>query len=623
MQDQETNLQKIKFSTWKQVLKVVLNNKKKLILLLIFAVFLAILDTIIPLINSYAIALFIESKDVTHEQVLYNFDHYFIYLVIINLVVAFAFGLVVYGFIYQGSIIEAEVNYDLRELTFKRLQELSFSYYDNTPQGAIMSRMTSDTRRLAEVISWGVIDLVWSVLLMIFTLIVLYIHSWRLALVVTASLPLMFLVTKIFRKRVLKAHRKSRKINSQLTSLYNESFLGASTSKSLVIEENNLNEFIYESKLMKKASIKAISISALFSTVLLIICYVIVGITMIFGTYLTIGDNALLTIPILYLFIRSTVGFFDPIMSLTSFISQLQQAQASAERIVELIETKPAIVDSEEVVNKYGDWFSHKKENWEEIKGDIQFSNVNFHYKEGEPILQDFNLKIEHGTKVALVGHTGSGKTTIVNLLSRFYEPVSGEILIDNIDYKERSISWLHKQIGYVLQTPHLFSTSIFENIRYGNLDATDEEIIKVCKDIGIHDFIMNLQNGYDTQVGETGNNLSLGQKQLISFARAIIANPKILILDEATSSIDSKAEILIQKATEKLLKGKTSFIVAHRLSTIVDSDLIILMENGKIKEMGSHKELLSNRGDYFNLYKNQFMKEQEELSIINVLQEA
>ncbi len=298
---------------------------------------------------------------------------------------------------------------------------------------------------------------------------------------------------------------------------------------------------------------------------------------------------------------------------MTNFISQLQQAQASAERILELIYTEPEIKDRPDVVEKYGDWFNKKYENWEPLHGDIEFKDVTFYYNENEIILDHFNLKIKRGQSVALVGHTGSGKTTIVNLTSRFYEPRSGEILIDGKDYRERSIAWLHEKLGYVLQSPHLFSTTIMENIRYGRLNATDEEVIEASKAIGLHTFVMNLEKGYDTHVGEGGNLLSLGQKQLISFARAILANPRILILDEATSSIDSEAESIIQEATQRLLKGRTSLIVAHRLSTIVESDLIVMLDEGKIIEMGTHEELLKLRGAYFDLYKNQFLAEKEQ----------
>jgi ATP-binding cassette subfamily B protein len=319
-----------------------------------------------------------------------------------------------------------------------------------------------------------------------------------------------------------------------------------------------------------------------------------------------------LKIGVLSMFITYTINFFEPVMSLSRIISDFQNAQASAERIVGLIETKSDLEDTDEVKEKYGSRFEDRKENWEPLQGDVEFKDVTFYYKDNEIILENFNLKIKAGSQVALVGHTGSGKTTIVNLLSRFYEPKAGEILIDGVEYRKRSIHWLHKRLGYVLQSPHLFSTTIMENIRYGRLDATDDEVIEAAKAIGAHEFIEKLDKGYDTYVGEGGNFLSIGQKQLLSFARAILANPRILILDEATSSIDSETEQIVQEATRTLLKDRTSVIVAHRLSTIVDSDLIIMLADGKIIEMGNHKELLEKRGAYFDLYRYQFFKENE-----------
>jgi ATP-binding cassette subfamily B protein len=310
---------------------------------------------------------------------------------------------------------------------------------------------------------------------------------------------------------------------------------------------------------------------------------------------------------------------FEPILNLTNFINELQVAQASAERVLQLVNEKPSIDDTQEVKDVYGDLFDKKKENWEEIKGDVEFKDVTFYYNPKEIILDKFNLKVKAGQTVALVGHTGSGKTTIVNLFARFYEPRAGEILIDGKDYRKRSLSWLHSRLGYVLQMPELFSTSIKENIRYGNLEASDEEVIAASKAVGLDEFVNTLEKGYDTHVGEAGNLLSVGQKQLISFARAIIADPRILILDEATSSIDSEAEAKIQKATDELLKGRTSFVVAHRLSTIVNSDLIVVLENGKIIEQGTHAELLGNRGHYFELYRNQFIAERREEKYLEI----
>ena len=601
-QEQENDLKKVSLPVWGKLFKIILKDKKSFIIMIAMGVFVALLDALTVVIQQYALDTFIEKGDYT----------FFNLYTVANLLVAVGFGIGIWGFIYQGGKIEANVNYLLRKEAFRTLQRLPFAYYDQTPQGWIMARMTSDSKRLANIISWGIVDVIWSLLLMIFTLTILYFYYWKLAILVTFAVPMMFLVTMLFRKRVLKRHRQARFYNSEITAKYSESFHGAKTSKSLVIESENLHEFDQTANKMYKSSVKAVSLSAMYSAVLLLACYIFVAVVMYTGA--TFSISGVITTGVLYLFIRSTISFFDPIINLSNFVSQLQQAQASAERIIELISTESKIKDTDAVVETYGDWFNKKKENWEPLNGDIEFKNVTFSYNENEIILDNFNLKIKAGMSVALVGHTGSGKTTIVNLTSRFYEPVLGEILLDGKDYRTRSISWLHEKLGYVLQSPHLFSTNILENIRYGRLDATDEQVIEASKAIGLHPFVEKLENGYQTHVGEGGGLLSMGQKQLISFARAILAQPSILILDEATSSIDSEAESLIQDATKKLLHGRTSLIVAHRLSTIVDSDLIVMLDQGKITEQGTHQELLAKRGAYYELYRNQFLEEKAQI---------
>jgi ATP-binding cassette subfamily B protein len=418
----------------------------------------------------------------------------------------------------------------------------------------------------------------------------------------------MFFIAWIFRKLILKHHREAKKQNSQLTAQYSEGFLGAKTTKSLSIEDYNNDEFKSTAYKLRRSAVRAVIFSAVFSSIILFLSYLAVSITMYQGSIYVL--DYVITIGTLAMFISYTVNLFDPVMVLSRIISDFQNAQASAERIVGLINTKSELVDHEEVIEKYGTLFEDKLENWEELEGDVEFRDVTYYYVEDEMVLDHFNLKVKKGMSVALVGHTGSGKTTIINLLSRFYEPKSGVILIDGKDYKERSIHWLHKRIGYVIQSPHLFSTTIMENIRYGKLDATDEEVIKAAEMVGVNRFVDTLEKKYETFVGEGGNQLSVGQKQLISFARAVLANPKILILDEATSSIDSESEAIIQTATNELLSDRTSFIVAHRLSTIVNADLIVMLDSGKIIEMGNHTELLSKKGAYFELYRNQFFRE-------------
>jgi len=606
MQDDIDVLKKVNLKTWRRIIQIVFKKHPSHVFRLIFFVVgIAILDVVFPQLNRYAIDTFFIEGDYSSLTI----------FIIVSVVIALLFGIFVWAFIKQAITIEAITSHELRRLAFENIQTLSFSFFDKTPQGWVMARMTSDASKLSEVISWGFVDFLWAIFSMVFITIVLMLTNFRLALIILLIIPIMLLVSHIFRLKILKQEREAKKHNSHVTAQFSEAFLGAKTTKSLVIEDENFSDFYYTTGQLKHSSIKSVGLSAMYSSVLLVIAYLAVSVTMVNGSVEVL--NQLITVGTLQLFIAYTINFFEPMLVLSQMIANLQNAQASAERIVELIETKPNITDTEEVTSTYGDLFQLKTEQWEPLYGDVQFKDVSFHYNPDELILDAFNLSVKRGTSVALVGHTGSGKTTIINLLSRFYEPTSGVIAIDGKDYKARSIQWLHKRLGYVLQSPQLFSTTIMENIRYGKLDATDEEVITAAKHIGLHGFIETLEKGYLTEVGEGGNLLSIGQKQLISFARAIIADPRLLILDEATSSIDSESEQLIQQATKTLLKGRTSFIVAHRLSTIVDADIIIVLEMGKILEMGDHQTLLSKKGAYYQLYKNQFFKENTKIETL------
>lgn len=603
MQDEVDVLKKVNLNTWRRIIQVVFKkHPSHIVRLVVFMLGIATLDVIFPQLNRYAIDTFFIEGDYSHLTL----------FVVVSFIVALLFGILVWAFIKQAITIEAMTSHELRRLAFENIQTLSFSYFDKTPQGWVMARMTSDASKLSEVISWGLLDFLWALFSMVFITIVLVITNIKLALIILLIIPVMLIVSQIFRLKILKREREAKKHNSHVTAQFSEAFLGAKTTKSLVIEEENFSDFYYTTGQLKRSTIKSVGLSAMYSSVLLVIAYIAVSVTMVNGSVEVL--NQLVTVGTLQLFIAYTINFFEPMLVLSQMIANLQNAQASAERIVELIETKPDITDTENVTATYGNLMDLKTDQWEKLHGDVSFKDVSFYYSSDELILDTFNLNIKRGTSVALVGHTGSGKTTLINLLARFYEPTSGVIEIDGRDYKSRSIQWLHKRLGYVLQSPQLFSTTILENIRYGKLDATDEEVITASKHIGLHTFIETLEKGYLTEVGEGGNLLSIGQKQLISFARAIIANPSLLILDEATSSIDSESEQLIQLATKTLLKDRTSFIVAHRLSTIVDADVIIVLEMGKILEMGDHQSLLSKKGSYYNLYKNQFFKATEHI---------
>ncbi len=608
MEEYQEELQEEKFSAgvWKKILHKVFKRKKNIIIMIISVIILATLDIVTPIVNSKVIDVFFSENP--------QFEKTWLYIGIYILLALLYMG-VIYTFINMAGIVEVEVADELRTEAFLKLQELPFSYYDKTAAGWIMARLTSDSRKLAEIISWGMVDFIWGIGTMTGILIVLYVIFWPLALIITILTPLLFLICMYFRKSILKAYRNVRKINSKITGAYNEGILGTKTTKTLVLEDTKAKEFKELCSDMKKNSIKAVIRSSIFWPLILVLGYVGVAITLRVGAGFVLGEFGTLTITVsvLYLFINYTTMFFDPIMQIARILAELQQAQASAERIISLIETEPEIKDTDEVVKQYGTITEPKRENWEPLVGDVDFNHVNFSYIPNEPVLKDFNLHIKAGTSVALVGATGSGKSTIVNLICRFYEPTSGEILIDGKNYKERSIGWLHENLGYVLQTPHLFNGTIMENIRYGRLDATDEECIAAAKAVSADGFINDFENKYETNVGEGGSKLSQGQRQLISFARALIANPRILILDEATSSIDTETEVLIQNVINKMLKGRTSFIVAHRLSTIQNADLILVIKDGEIIEQGNHKELLKLQKEYYNLYKNQFINEEME----------
>jgi ATP-binding cassette subfamily B protein len=600
--------QKFDWLVWKKIFKFMKPLKKYVILGMLAMVVLAATDVIYPYISMFAIDDIIKPNIDSAEVDFSKLPLLIIFFIVFMIVQA----TMVYLFIIFAGRIQTELAFNIREKAFNHLQELPFSYYDRTRVGWIMARMTSDSRNLSEILSWGLIDLAWGLFVMILLTIFMFIINWKLALVILILVPVLTAVSIFFRKYILKAYRSIRKVNSKITGAYNEDITGAITTKTLVLEEKNFNEFDNLTTDMRRKSIRAHMLQGIYFPAMLLIITFGVSLVYYVGGQMVLAG---LSIGTLYLFTNYVWQFFDPVNNIAGFYARFQQAQASAERIVSLIETEADIVDRPDVIEKYGDIFDYKLENFEPLVGDIEFRGVDFKYQVGEQVLTDFNLKIKAGQSVALVGHTGAGKTTIVNLISRFYEPTKGHILIDGSDYKDRSLGWLHSNLGYVLQTPHLFSGSVMENIRYGKLSASDEEVIAAAKAVEAHWFIMKFENGYDTECGEGGSRLSVGQKQLVSFARAILADPKILILDEATSSVDTETEQLIQRAISKLLQGRTSFIVAHRLSTIVHSDIILVLEDGKIIESGTHKELIKKQGAYHKLYTNQYSEEMLELS--------
>jgi len=599
LKEQEYN-KKIDWAIWKDLYGFAKPHKAKFTKLITLMIILGGIDAAFPLLSKYAIDNFAKTKSISG---LTSFAIVYFVFIIIQ-------ALNIWLFIDMAGKINTSIAYDIRKAGFKKLQELGFSYYDKNQVGWIMTKMTSDIKKLGDIFAWGIVDIVWGLTLMTAIMIAMFFLNWKLALLAISIVPFLIFISLFFQNKILKTYRKVRKTNSKITASFNEGIMGAKTIKTLVREEENLDEFTLLTSKMQRHSIKAAILSSLYFPLILILGSIGTGLILWFG-----GEGVILktiTYGTLVAFITYTIQFFEPVMGVARVFAEFQNAQASAERVISMIKTEVDIRDSEEIIKIYGDFINPKNENWPEVTGNIDFKNVNFSYTDGETILKNFNLNIKAGEKIALVGETGSGKTTIVNLICRFYEPNSGKILIDGSDYKNRSLMWLQSNLGYVLQTPHLFSGTIMSNIRYGRLNATDDEVKEAAKIVNASQFINKLPKKYNTEVEEGGNRLSTGEKQLISFARAILANPKIFILDEATSSIDTETEIIIQNAIDKVLKGRTSFIIAHRLSTIRSADRILVIKNGEIKEEGSHQFLMNEKGYYYKLYTNQFVSEQE-----------
>jgi ATP-binding cassette, subfamily B, bacterial len=505
----------------------------------------------------------------------------------------------VFAFIYLAGVLGERIQYDLRRAMFNHLQELSLAYYSQTSVGRLMARVTSDSGRVSDLVTWGLVDSTWAVMNIATSTIFMLIINWKLALIVLVSIPILLSIAIQFRKRILVEFRKSRRANSKITGSYNENISGVRVVKALGREPENLKEFKLLTDDMYRASYHAAWLSALFLPTVQIVSALALGFIVWYGGLQ--ANIGIMTIGGIQAFVSYLTFMMWPIQDLARVYAEMQHSIASAERIFTLLDSPPEVKDRPGAFDPGT------------IKGTIEFDHVDFTYEDGKPVLTDFTMKVEPGEMIALVGPTGGGKTTIVNLLCRFYEPKRGVIRISGRDYTDFTLHGIQSRIGIVLQTPHLFSGTVRENIRYGCLSATDEEVENASKLAGAHDFILNFEKKYEQDVGEGGNLLSVGQKQLVSIARAILARPDIFIMDEATSSVDTLTEALIQRGMENLMQGRTSFIIAHRLSTIKRANRILVVEDGRITEMGTHAELLRARGHYYRLYTQQFRQELEQ----------
>ncbi|MBQ6890903.1 MAG: ABC transporter ATP-binding protein [Oscillospiraceae bacterium] len=586
----------LKFFGIPKILPFLKNVRGQILMMVALAIVSSLVDITIPQFQRYALDTFVGQGTLAT----------IIPFVVCYVAVILLAAVVNYISCAQATIVEMKVNRDLRQTGFQHLQTLSFSYFNQNSVGYIHARLMSDTGRIGGLVSWWLIDCTWRVSYLVGAVIVMLRMNARLALMVLTTVPVLVVLFAIFQKKLEDVNHEVREINSKITGNFNEGIMGAKTVKSLAIEEEMESRFTDETENMRRKSIRASRLRGLFAGTMNFASSVALAIVLWKGGYIALEELGTFSV-----FMSYAQGMMEPLRWLVDIVSDLITTQVNIQRFTDLLAVRSDVVDTPEVTEKYGDCFHPKKENWEPIKGDIEFKDVTFRYPDGEEtVLENFSLKIPFGSHIAIVGETGAGKSTLVNLVCRFYEPTQGQLLIDGRDARERSQLWLHSAIGYVLQTPHLFSGSVRENLLMGNPNATQEQIWDAIRTVSADEVIAHLEKGLDTDVGEGGDLLSTGEKQLISFARAILADPRILILDEATASVDTMTEAKIQAAMEQVTKGRTCLMIAHRLSTVRNADLILVVKNGRIVEQGSHTQLLAQKGYYRELYTRQYEDE-------------
>lgn len=586
----------LRFFGINKVLPFLRKYRKHMLIMVLCGLLGSITDIFVPLFQRYSINHFVKGNTLDTLPV-------FIAVYFSAIVFSSANN---YVSCYLATAIEVRLNRDMRNKAFAHLQTLAFSYYNTNSVGYIHARVISDTERIGTIFSWCLVDATWHSTYLIGAIIVMLVINARLALLIMCILPVIIILYSIFQKELVAVNREVREMNSRITGNFNEGIIGAKTIKSLVIEEKICEDFRRDTAKIRQKSIKAARLRGLFAATMSLASSMGLAIVLWRGGIIASGELGTFS-----MFMSYAIGIMEPVRWIIDSISDLINCQVNIERLSRLLETKSDVTDSPEVIAKYGDCFEPKTENWEELKGDIEFENVSFMYPDGdEYVLENFSLKIPSGTNIAIVGETGAGKSTLANLVCRFYEPTYGRVLVDGRDARERSQLWLHSSLGYVLQTPHLFSGTVRENMLYGKSDATEEEIDVAIKLVSADSVISRLEKGLDTDVGEGGDMLSTGEKQLISFARAILADPRILVLDEATASVDTITEQRIQSAIDTIIKGRTSIVIAHRLSTVRNADIILVVKDGKIIEKGRHEELMAFSGYYSKLYTRRYEDE-------------
>ena len=579
-----------------RLVPLVRKYRRVLLTMIVCGLFGSVMDIGLPLLQKYALDHFIGGRTLDTMPA-------FVALYLAGILFSSAMNFVA----CDGAIsTEVRVNRDLRAAAFDHLQTLSFGYFNRHSVGWIHSRIMSDTGRIGTLVSWSLMECVWHATFLVGALAVMLAVNARLALLVMLILPLIVVLYSLFQKKLIQANRRIRELNSRITSDFNEGITGAKTIKTLVIEDRMADDFVKDTAEMRRTGIRAARLRGAFAVTMNLASSLALAIVLWQGGFLRASEVGTFS-----LFMSYAQGMMEPVRWIVDAISDVVTTQVNIERLTRLLATRSDVADAPGVVERYGDCFSPKKENWEPIRGDVAFEDVSFRYPDGdELVLEHFSLDIPFGTNLAIVGETGAGKSTLVNLVCRFFEPTSGRVLIDGRDARERSQLWLHSAIGYVLQTPHLFSGTIRENLLYGNPDATEEDVRRALELVSADEVVARMEKGLDTDVGEGGDLLSAGEKQLLSFARALLANPRILVLDEATASVDTLTERKIQEAMKTAIRGRTSLVIAHRLSTVRNADLILVVRNGKIVERGTHRQLLDRKGHYYRLYTRQYEDE-------------